>query len=94
VTFRTKWTIGCLGLAGIWITFAATKAPLLLGLAGAVVAVFGIAMAHDWAGLATALRRNQSEMGLRQPAAVYRLLGYFAVALGLAFIAAAIFEAA
>jgi hypothetical protein len=93
VSFRAKWTVGCLALAGIWIAFAATKAPLLLGLAGAVVAVFGLALAHDWASLATAMRRSQSEMGLRQSAVVYRFLGYFAVALGLAFIAAAIFEA-
>jgi hypothetical protein len=93
VTFRTKWTIGCLGLAAIWIAFAATKAPLLLGLAGALVAVFGIAVAQDWEGLATAMRRSQLEMGLRQPGSTYRLLGYFTVVLGLAFIAAAIFEA-
>jgi hypothetical protein len=94
MTFRTKWAIGCVGLAGIWVVFALTKAPLFLGLAGAAVAVFGAAMAQDWRGVATAMRRAQAEMGLRQPTTVYRLLGYFTAALGLAFIAAAVFETA
>jgi len=93
VTFRIKWTIGCLALAGIWIAFAATRAPLLLGSLERSLLLLASRWPTIWRGLAQAMRRSHSEMGLRQPAAVYRSLGYFAVVLGLAFIAAAIFEA-
>ena len=94
MAFRAKWAMGCLALAAVWTAFALTQAMLLLGLAGGIVAVFGLAIATDWKGLATAMRRSQTEHGLRQAAEVYRGLGFAAVALGLAFLAVAVIKAA
>ena len=88
MSFRAKWSIGSLAFAAFAMTALATGSWPLVAVAGVGITLFGLALATDWRSLASALRRSQTK--LKQPAENYRLVGWFAMLIGLIWVAGAV----
>jgi hypothetical protein len=88
VSFHAKWSVGSVVFGGLLIAAFGLHSLSLVVVAGAGIAVFGLALSADYRGLATAVRRAQWRLG--QSAQTYRLVGRGITLIGLLWIAAAL----
>jgi hypothetical protein len=88
MSFQAKWSIGSVAFAAFLVAALVSHSPFLVALAGAGIAIFGLALSADYRGVATGLRRAQWRLG--QSARTYRLVGRGFAVIGLIWLALAL----